>query len=133
LSPSFAAGSIDYTGSSELARLDVIGDPGLDASERNFNRNFRTEAFARPAKGTFGNAGAGILRGPGTNNWDVSITKRFPLGAEERYLQFRGEMFNVWNHTQFSAIDTVWTNATFGAYTTARDPRMIQLSLRLAF
>jgi hypothetical protein len=133
LTPGFAPGSVDYTGSSEGARLDVVGDPYLDPSERNFNRNFRTEAFARPVKGSFGNAGMGILRQPGTNNWDVSITKRFPLGAEQRYLQFRGEMFNVWNHTQFSAIDGTLTNATFGAFTAARDPRMIQLSLRLSF
>lgn len=83
----------------------------------------------------------GILRGPGTNNWDISVTKRIPLGAESRFLQFRTEMFNAWNHTQFSAFGAtaifdragIQTNPSFGMYTTARDPRVIQLSFRLAF
>ena len=51
----------------------------LPESERNFFRNFRTEAFQRPGLRDFGNAGVGILRGPGTNNWDINVNKRIPL------------------------------------------------------
>ena len=131
----------DISGSSEAARIDVVGNPRLSSSEKRFDRVFRTEAFARPVRGSFGNAGVGILRGPGTNNWDVSVTKRIPLGAESRFLQFRTEMFNAWNHTQFSAFGAtaifdragIQTNPSFGMYTAARDPRVIQLSFRLAF
>jgi 3D (Asp-Asp-Asp) domain-containing protein len=95
-----------------------------------------------PAKGTFGNAGVNIMRQPGVHNWDISITKKIPLGSEERWLQFRTEMFNAWNHTQFSSAGTgtqfvnatgVNVSPTFGVLTGARDPRMIQLSLKLYF
>ena len=131
----------DITGSDEGARIDVIGDPHLPKSERTFSRNFKTEMFARPAKGSFGNAGVGILRGPGINNWDIAISKRIPVAGEQRYFQFRGEFFNAWNHTQFSGLDTTarfdpagkQVNPNFGAYTSARDPRRIQLSLRFMF
>lgn len=133
--------STDFTGSSESARIAVVGDPVLSKSEKSFGRNFNTDAFAPPAKGTFGNAGVGILRGPGINNWDVSLSKRIPLGNERRYLQLRAEAFNVFNHTQFSKLDTkakfqangTQYNNAFGSYSAARDPRKMQLSLRLMF
>jgi hypothetical protein len=131
----------DITGSTEGPRIDVIGDPRLPDSERTFARNYNTAAFARPARGTFGNAGPGILRNPGVNNWDISVSKRIPLFSEERYFQLRGEFFNAWNHTQFSGYDNTarfdaagrQINANFGAYNAARDARKIQLSLRLMF
>ena len=131
----------DITGSSEGARIVIAGDPHLDKSQRSFYRNFNTSAFARPALGTFGNAGIGILRGPGVNNWDIGVAKRFPLRKEGRFLQFRTEFFNAWNHTQFSSLDTTarfnpagqQVNPTFGAYTSARPPRTIELSARVVF
>jgi hypothetical protein len=130
----------DITGSSESARVTVIGDPRLDKSERTFAHNFKTEMFARTPKGSFGNAGVGILRNPGINNWDISITKRFPI-TEQRYFQFRAEGYNSFNHTQFSGYDSgarfdttgKQINANFGAFNAARDPRRIQLSLRFMF
>lgn len=131
----------DLTGSSEGARITVIGDPNLPKSERTYYRNFRTEAFARTAPRDFGNAGVNILRGPGVNNWDLAITKKVPLGGESRWIQFRGEMFNTWNHTQFSGLGTGssfdtagnQTDPNFGVFTGARDPRLIQLSLKVFF
>jgi hypothetical protein len=118
-----------------------VGDPRLDKSERDFFRNFNTDVFRRTTKGDFGNAGLGLLRGPGINNWDVSITKRMPLFSESRYVQFRTEMFNAWNHTQFSGYYTGarfdasgrQTDPNFGAYSSAHPPRTIQLSLRVIF
>ncbi len=130
----------DVTGSDEGARVTIIGDPHLPKGERTFERNFKTEAFARTVSG-FGNAGIGVLRGPGVNNWDISVSKRVPLFSEARYLQFRSEFYNAFNHTQFSGFDTgarfdatgKQINGNFGAYNGARDPRRIQLSLRLMF
>lgn len=132
--------AVDLTGSNEGARITVLGDPRLDKSERTFERNFKTEMFARTQRLDFGNAGIGLLRGPGTNNWDISITKRVRF-TEQRYFQFRTEMYNAWNHTQFSGVDSGarfdpsgrQINANFGAYNGARDPRRIQLSLRFMF
>jgi hypothetical protein len=132
----------DITGSSEGARINVIKDPYLPKGERTFSTNFRTDAFARPATRDFGNAGVDILRGPGINNWDVTVSKRIPIGlGEQRYFQFRAEFYNAFNHTQFSGLNTTarfdptgaQVNANFGAYTSARDPRRIQMSLRLMF
>jgi hypothetical protein len=131
----------DLTGSTEGARITVVGDPKLSKDRKTFYRNFNTEVFQRTPMRSFGNVGVGILRGPGVNNWDVSVSKRIPLRSERRYAQFRGELFNIWNHTQFSAINSsgtfnpagALTNLNFGAYSAARNPRQIQLSLRIYF
>jgi hypothetical protein len=131
----------DITGSSEGARIVVVGNPVIPKSQRTFERNFNTAAFARPALRDFGNAGQNSMYGPGFANWDMSVSKRIPLFNESRYLQFRGEFFNVWNAVQWSGMDTGarfdpagnQTNPNYGAFTGTRDPRMIQLSLRLNF
>ena len=131
----------DITGSAEGAVITVTGDPRLDSSERNYYRNFKTEVFQRTPSRDFGNAGIGILRGPGTNNWDITVGKRVPLFSETRFIQFRTEMFNAWNHTQFSGLYTgarfdsagKQTDPNFGAYSSARQPRVIQLSLKVVF
>jgi hypothetical protein len=142
ITPGFSTtDGVDITGSNEGARINVVGDPKLPKSERTFFRNFRTEAFARPAVRDFGNAGINILRGPGINNWDISLSKRIPVRGEQQYFQFRTELFNAFNHTQFSGIASTarfnpagqQIDANYGAYTAARDPRRIQLSLRFMF
>jgi len=133
--------TVDLTGSSEGVRVTVLGDPRLPKSERTYFRNFKTEVFARTPARDFGNAGIGLLRGPGVNNWDLNLSKRIPVYGEQRYFQFRAEFYNAWNHTQFSGYDTgarfnpagQQLNANFGAYSSARDPRRIQLSLRFMF
>ena len=70
--------------------------------------------------------------GPGINNWDVSFSKRTEL-REGMTLQFRAEFFNLFNHAQWSAAGTTVGAATFGQVTSARDPRIGQLGLRLVF
>lgn len=133
--------SADITGSTESARINVVSDPNLSKSSRTFYRNFDTGAFALPAVGSFGNAGVGILRGPGINNWDMAASKRFPLFSESRWIQFRAELFNAWNHTQFASLYTTaqfnpagqQTDPNFGAYSASRPPRVIQFSLKAVF
>jgi hypothetical protein len=133
--------SMDITGSSEGARITVVGDPRLDKSEKTFDRNFNTSAFALTPVRSFGNAGVNILRGPGVNNWDISLRKGFPLWQEDRILEFRAEFYNAFNHTQFSDVDRTarfnpagdQVNARFGAFTSALSPRIISFALRLRF
>jgi len=73
----------DITGSpTETARVDVIGNPVLPKSQRAESGFFNIAAFARPAKGTLGNAGKYVVRGPGLNNWDLGLYKN--LYATER-------------------------------------------------
>jgi hypothetical protein len=131
----------DISGSTEGARIDVIGNPSLPGSQKNFLTNFNAAAFARPAKGTFGNAGTNIMRNPAWSNWDMSLSKRIPWRGEDRYFQLRGEFYNAWNHTEFSSFDTGFRfnpagqqiNSNLGSFNGTRDPRRLQLSLRLAF
>jgi len=131
----------DIPGGGDGVRPMVLRNPVLPKSERTFNRYFNTDAFGRPAVGTYGNAPKDVVRGPGINNWDLSLFKGFPLGSESRMLQLRWELYNAWNHTQFSAMDTSarftpdgkQANTRFGALTAAREPRQMQLSVRFTF
>ena len=131
-----------FIGAIEGARITVVGNPRLSKSEKTFHRNFRTEAFAATPVGSFGNAGVGILRGPGVNNWDVSLSKSIPLRlGEGRNLRFRCEFYNAFNHTQFAGLNTTGrfdpqgnqVNGNFGAFTSAREARVISFALRLTF
>jgi hypothetical protein len=87
-----------------------------------------------------GNAAKTLIRGPGVNNWDISAFKSFQL-VERLRAQFRCEFYNAFNHTQFSGLDTTarfdqrgaQISGTFGQFTAARNPRQIQLALRLTF
>jgi hypothetical protein len=137
---SIGTSGVDWTGSGESARADVVGDPKV--SDRTFSRQFNTAAFALPAKGTFGNAGPNILTGPSWTNFDTSIVKHIPLGSEKRTLQFRGEFYNVLNHTEYSSMDAGMSfntntgqqlNTTFGYVNGTNPPRIIQLSVRVLF
>jgi hypothetical protein len=133
----------DITGSptDTAARVVLIGNPVLPRGDRTFSRNFNTEAFAPPALGTFGNGAKDLVRGPGINNFDISLFKKIAIPGERVKLQFRAELYNAFNHTQFSAFDTSarfdgqgrQTNARFGEFTAARQPRRMQLALRLSF
>ena len=131
----------DITGGGDGARVVMLQNPILAKSDQTFYRFFNTSAFGRPAKGTYGNAPKDVIRGPGTNNWDASISKKWTLGAEMRRLEFRFEMYNAFNHTQFSTLDTTalfapdgsQTNKRFGQFTAANPARIIQAGLRFAF
>ena len=77
----------DLTGSTDGARIQVVGNPYDNVPAGLY---FKPAAFARPAKGSFGNAGVNVLYGPGTANWDLSMTKRFRFG-EAKSISLRGE------------------------------------------
>jgi hypothetical protein len=135
--------SVDFTGSPTDAgvRTVMTGNPVLPKSERTFSRFFNTSVFQMPAVGTYGTAARTVFRGPGTNNWDVAVYKQFPIHEQVR-LQFRWELYNVLNHTQFTAVDAtarfnpatgVQSSPTFGQYTAAAGPRIMQFALRFYF
>jgi hypothetical protein len=82
---------------------------------------------------TVGTCGPGTFYGPGINNWDWSLFKKIPV-TEGRYFEFRAEMFNLWNHTQFAAPNTVITSAARGTISSVQvRPRQIQLGLKFYF
>jgi hypothetical protein len=101
---------------------------------------FNPSSFQGSALGQEGNANRRFFRGPGVNNWDFAVLKSTQLN--ERFaLQFRAELFNIWNHAQFIAPGSIGlsnfnpqsTTSTFGSITTAAPPRIAQLSLKLNF
>lgn len=126
------------------SRVVLIGDPNLPKSERTRQRYFRTEVVRPPERSNFGigNAAKNPIRGPGINNWDLSIFKSFPMGRDtNRSFQFRFEMYNAFNHTQFFGVDTTarfdsagtQVNGRFGEYISAREARRMQLGLKFYF
>jgi hypothetical protein len=82
----------------------------------------------------FGNLGVGIVRGPDQANYDVSLTKRFPLRREGMNVEFRSEFFNAFNHPQFANPTTNASSGTEGVISaTSVAPRVIQLALKFNF
>jgi hypothetical protein len=84
--------------------------------------------------GTIGNAPRSICCGPGINNTDVSISKQTRFG-EKLGMEFRLDIFNVWNHAQFYSVDGNISNfgGTFGQPLHIRDPRLLQFALKFKF
>jgi hypothetical protein len=111
-------------------RPNVVGD--WSASAGTAARWFNPAGFAIPATGTFGNLGRNALTGPGTNNWDLSAQKLFRFN-ERTNLEFRAEIYNAPHHFSYFGVATGLNAANTGQVTSATDPRIFQLGLRLAF
>jgi len=88
-------------------------------------------AYVLPANGSQGTAGRNTLIGPGSKQVDFSLSKRFPLGASR--LEFRWEIFNLFNTTNFGQPDGNINNVTAGIISTADDARNMQFGIRLAW
>jgi hypothetical protein len=88
-----------------------------------------------PAALGFGDSGVGILTGPGQNNWDLALLKKFKFSKRENYgLEFRTEFFNSFNHPQFNDPDTAFGDPTFGQISsTTVNPRVMQFALKFSF
>jgi len=83
--------------------------------------------------GRVGNAPRTICCGPGISNSDIAILKTIPFNESKR-IEFRAELFNVFNHTQFFNPDGNSTDgAQFGQVTQAKDPRLVQFALKFFF
>ena len=82
------------------------------------------------AIGTFGNAGKNTLRGPNYFNTDIALLKVMHVTGRVG-LQFRAELFNIFNNVNFNAPNSVVTSAQFGRITTALDPRILQFGVKL--
>ncbi len=89
-------------------------------------------AFAANAIGTFGNAGHNSLRGPGYFDIDMAVSRNLGL-TEHLTLQPRAEAFNLFNHPNFNGPNANVSSSSFGRILTARDPRILQGSLKLTF
>ena len=91
------------------------------------------DAYQVTATGVVGNVGRNTLRGPHTNVFDFSLTRDFPI-RESLKLQFRWEVFNLFNAVLFGQPNSNVTSGAAGQITTlSGDPRVMQFALRLSF
>jgi hypothetical protein len=102
-------------------------------------------AFSAPAIGTVGNIGRNAFRGPGINNWDMSLFKNINF-TERVYLQMRLETYNTFNHTQPNNVNVNFASTGPGVVANLatggsapgvvngyRDARNVQLGVKLYF
>src|SRR5579872_2967595 len=115
-----------------LAVPNINGNPM--SGTQSLAQWFNTSVFSFPAQYTAGNAGRGLITGPGIFDTDVNLAKRFALPWREGMnLEFRAEFFNTFNHPQFSNPDVNLGDANFGKVTSAVNPRKGQLALKFYF
>jgi hypothetical protein len=117
-----------------LNRPDQTCNPQL--SSTSLNQWFNTSCFAAPASGELGTASRTPVSGPGFVNTDFSLIKHFPLPFREgARLDFRAEVFNLFNHPQFGTPNADFNApATFGVVnSTVNNPRLFQFALKMAF
>jgi hypothetical protein len=112
-------------------RLFVNRNPRNSAGQPYFNPNY----FQAEPTGQVGNVMRRFFIGPGINNFDMALLKDTQL-TENTQLQFRAEAFNVFNHAQFNNPSGNFDNSGnggFGYVTSALNPRIMQLALKLLF
>jgi hypothetical protein len=88
-------------------------------------------AFTTPVAGTFGNLGRNSLRGPGFANFDFSLVKVESIG--ETNVEFRAEVFNIFNHPNFSVPSGVMGTSLGVISATISPERQIQLGVKVGF
>ena len=119
-------------GSVASPRPNQISDP--NNGPKTFTQFFNTAAFAPvTVAGASGNERRGAVNGPGLWRYDMALLKNTRI-RESVNLQVRAEAFNLFNHTNFQTVGTtLTTTSTFGHVTAVRDPRIMQLGLKLNF
>jgi hypothetical protein len=128
-----------------LGKTDTVSRPNLTGDPADTSRQphdwLSPAAFAIPSNAEivagnfFGNEGVGVARSPGLVNFDFSIFKNFDV-REGMRVQLRTEVFNATNTPYFGAPGSVGLTLgtpTFGRVTSAGDPRVLQLGLKLLF
>lgn len=116
----------------EASRPDRIGKGMLDG--RSPDQWFDRTVFPVVPVGSFrfGSSGRNILDGPGTFNFNASISRRFKV-YEDTAIQFRAESFNLMNHANFNLPENRVDIISGGVITRVKSNRTIQLGLRVEF
>lgn len=112
------------------ARPDVLGN--WRVPNPSPSRWFNPDAFGRPALYTFGNSAPGAIVGPALHVLDTGIQKNFRF-SEQKYLQFRWEMFNAMNEVNLGTPVTMIGVTATGQITSAGEARQMQFGLKFAF
>jgi hypothetical protein len=139
-----AGSNVSGTGENQ-DRPDVVGDPFANVPTLTGTKAvqyFNPAAFAKPAAGTFGNLGRDAIYGPGFGAFDFSVFKRTPI-TERIGTEFRMEVFNLFNRTNWANPGATLTSGSFGQLTSTKggktpglgygEPRNVQLGLKITF
>jgi hypothetical protein len=128
--------NLENTNAQSFIRPNQTCNPVL--SNPTLSEWFNVSCFSQPAAGKLGNANRTPLSGPDFVNTDFSIIKHF-VPREGMRVDFRTEIFNLFNHPQFGAPGGNGEGADFNTPTfavvnyTVNNPRLIQFGLKLAF
>jgi hypothetical protein len=114
-------------------RPDMVCNPNSGAPRDRFQW-FDKSCFVDVPTGVHrpGNAGRGVVRGPGFQRWDLAAFKNLRFG-ENMQFQLRGEAVNAFNHANPSGIGTSLGAGTFATVVSYRDARVIQLAAKFYF
>jgi hypothetical protein len=116
------------------SRPNLVGDP--DAGPHTVDAWISRSAFQRldlaTQAGEFGNAGRNIARGPGYTNVDASLVRTFPLTGRAQ-VQFRWEVFNVFNHVNLGLPVADLNSPNFGRIFSAGPPRLMQFAVKVLY
>ncbi len=124
------AGDNGRVGGGGPQRPNLVGEP--NSGPKTLGQWFNTEAFEQPAVGTFGNAPRAPVRLPGLANFDLTLAKNTQFNERVR-MQIRAEFFNAFNHPQWNGVALNFNNSIFGRVTSAHDPRIMQIGLKISF
>jgi len=113
-------------------RPNRLRDGNLPVDQRTINRWFDLGAFASPAPFNFGNAGRGILEGPGNFNVDLGVQRIFKLRESVR-LNYRWEMFNAFNRANFVIPNATIGSPVAGQISATAPARIMQMALKVSF
>jgi hypothetical protein len=127
-------------GNSSSQRPNLVPGQSIYAADQTLTNWFNPAAFAVPAKGTWGNLGRYVARGPGYYEIDAALQKSFPI-VEGKTVSFRAEAFNLFNHPIFGNPSGNSSSGSFGRITSILNtgatgtgtPRRLQFALRLDF
>lgn len=128
-------GRVGVPGGLANALADRLGNGNLPTDRRIPARWFDTVAFAAPPlPRVLGNSGRNVLDGPGLVNFDFSLARSFPYFGEGRSLEFRWEVFNLFNTPQFGLPENNLASGAFGTISRlAGDPRLMQFALKFYY
>jgi hypothetical protein len=113
-------------------RPNVSGDSELSADQRSVAQWFNTAVFTIAPQFTLGSSRRNPVRGPSYRNVDLALVRRVRLGSANS-LELRAEAFNVTNTPPLGPPNGVFGSAAFGTITSAGDPRVLQLAVKMLF
>jgi hypothetical protein len=139
--PAMVSLGVNTFGNANLTnqRPNAVAGAAIYPANQTIDNWLNASAYTLPASGSFGNLARNAVRGPGFQQFDLSLTKQMPV-TERVKLKFRAEIYNALNRPNFAQPNTTWNTINFGrifntlgrtlGYGTSRQ---IQLSLRLQF